>query len=147
MSSNLQWMYKRLIEGLYNLEFVKDVQKFLEFAMNPPEGRDVHGHLLGNGFALRYHVWYLHGESEDTSTDEHERMHNLDHTMNNSPVTVDAYDESGPSTSYHRMVQETVGPSLDLNDRDELPNPDAHKFYDMIDAANQEVWPANSVDT
>ncbi|XP_019256400.1 PREDICTED: uncharacterized protein LOC109234800 [Nicotiana attenuata] len=49
--------------------------------------------------------------------------------------------EPGSPTSYHRMVLDVAGPSFDPIDRDELPNPDAQKFYDMIDSANQEVWP------
>ncbi|XP_059288082.1 uncharacterized protein LOC132041388 isoform X3 [Lycium ferocissimum] len=165
MSSNRQWMYKRLSGGLYHPEFVRGVQQFIEFAMNHPEGRDgerlrcpcnrkkcqnrnfenvhtVHAHLLSDGFKPDYHVWYLHGENEVRGNiDQHERRHNWDHTMNSPPVNVGAFDEPGPSTSYHRMIHEAAGPSFDPNDMEEFPNPDAQKFYDMIDAANQEVWP------
>jgi len=84
MSSNRQWMYKRLAKGLYDPKFIRGVQHFIEFAMSHPEGRDgerlrcpcnrkkcqnrnfenvhtVHGHLLKEGFVPGYHVWYLHG--------------------------------------------------------------------------------------
>ncbi|KAH0773413.1 hypothetical protein KY290_010550 [Solanum tuberosum] len=33
-------MYKRLTKGLYDPEFVRGVQHFIEFAMSHPEGRD-----------------------------------------------------------------------------------------------------------
>ncbi|WMV58507.1 hypothetical protein MTR67_051892 [Solanum verrucosum] len=121
MSSNRQWMYKRLTKGLYDPEFLRGVQQFIEFAMSHPEGRDgerlrcpsnrkkcqnrnfenvhtVHGHLLKKGFVPGYHVWYLHGESEVAETiDQDETMHNWEHTMNNLPVDVSEFDDPGPS--------------------------------------------------
>ncbi|KAH0678992.1 hypothetical protein KY284_020077 [Solanum tuberosum] len=129
MSSNSQWMYKRLTKGLYDPEFVRGVQHFIKFAMSHPEGRD-------EGFVLGYHVWYLHGENEVArSIDQDERIP-WDHTMN-----VGAFDDPTPTTSYHRMVHEAAGPAFFPDDIKELPNPDAQSFYDMLKSANQEVWP------
>ncbi|XP_049388296.1 uncharacterized protein LOC125852607 [Solanum stenotomum] len=164
MSSNRQLMYKRLAKGLYDPEFIKGVQHFIEFAMSHPEGRDgerlrcpcnrkkcqnrnfenvntVHGHLLKEGFVPGYHVWYLHGENEVArSIDQDERIPQ-DHTMNNLPVNVSAFDDPTPTTSYHRVVHEAAGPTFVPDDMEELPNPDAQSFYDMLYSANQEVWP------
>ncbi|KAH0674535.1 hypothetical protein KY290_026642 [Solanum tuberosum] len=101
----------------------------------------VHGHLLKEGFVPGYHVWYLHGENEVArSIDQDERIPR-DHSMNNLPVNVGAFDDPTPTTSYHRMVHEVAGPAFVPDDMEELPNPDAQSFYDMLNSANQEVWP------
>ncbi|KAH0671306.1 hypothetical protein KY285_024010 [Solanum tuberosum] len=106
--------------------------------MSHPEGRD--GERLS--FVPGYHVWYFHGENEVArSIDQDERIHNWDHTMNNLLVNVGAIDDPTPTTSYHRMVHEAAGPVFVPDDMKELPNPDAQSFYDMLDSANQEVWP------
>ncbi|XP_019226844.1 PREDICTED: uncharacterized protein LOC109208231 [Nicotiana attenuata] len=166
MTLNREWMYRRLTRGLYNPEFIRGVEQFIEFAKNHREGRDgerlrcpcnrkkcqnrnfedvltVHEHLLRDGFVPGYHIWYLHGENEVTrNINQHEEMRNWDQSMNTESVNVGAIDEPGSPTSYHRMVLDAAGPSFDPIDRDELPNPDAQKFYDMIDSTNQEVWPS-----
>ncbi|KAK9156174.1 hypothetical protein Sjap_003654 [Stephania japonica] len=48
----------------------------------------------------------------------------------------------GGSTSYHEMVRDLVGPSFDWNRSvEEAPNPQSQQLYDMIDAANVQLWP------
>ncbi|KAH0679248.1 hypothetical protein KY284_020333 [Solanum tuberosum] len=144
MSSNRQWIYKRLAKGLYDPEFIRGVQHFIEFSMSHPEGKGderlrcpcnrkkcqnrnfenvhtVHGHLL---------------KEVARSIDQDERIPQ-DHTMNNLPVNVGAFDDPTPTT----LVHEAAGPPFVLDDMEELPNPDAQSFYDMLDSANQEVWP------
>jgi len=68
-------------------------------------------------------------------------MHKWDHTMNNLPVNVGAFDDPWPTKSYHRLVHEAVGPAFVPIDMEEFPNPDAQSFYDILDSANQEEWP------
>ena len=37
MASNRSWMYSRLVNGLLNLEFLVDLEEFIEFACSKPE--------------------------------------------------------------------------------------------------------------
>ena len=39
------------------------------------------------------------------------------------------------------MVYDAAGPQFNVNIVEESPNPTAQNFYDMLNAANQEVWP------
>ena len=39
------------------------------------------------------------------------------------------------------MVYDAAGPQFNANIIEESPNPTAQNFYDMLNAANQEVWP------
>ena len=47
-------------------------------------------------------------------------------------------------SSYQRMVFDAAGPALNPSAVDELPNPESQKFYDMMHAAENELWPGNS---
>ena len=42
------------------------------------------------------------------------------------------------------MVFDAVGPGLNPPSLDEQPNPEAQKFYDIMHAAENELWPGNS---
>ena len=47
----------------------------------------------------------------------------------------------GSSTTFVQMVYDVAGPQFNVNIVEESPNPIAQNFYDMLNAANQEVWP------
>ena len=47
----------------------------------------------------------------------------------------------GSSTTFVQMVYDAAGPQFNANIVEESPNPTAQNFYDMLNAANQEVWP------
>ena len=38
------------------------------------------------------------------------------------------------------MVMEAAGADFNMDDMDEPPNPEAQKFYDMLKAADNELW-------
>ncbi|KAH6802597.1 hypothetical protein C2S51_034043 [Perilla frutescens var. frutescens] len=51
------------------------------------------------------------------------------------------------SNTYHQMVFDVGGPNLHMDDSvanqipEEPPNPEVQKLYDMLDAADKELWP------
>nr|GMD54464.1 uncharacterized protein LOC109179592 [Ipomoea batatas] len=45
------------------------------------------------------------------------------------------------SNAYHRMVMDATGVEFNVDEIEESPNPEAQKFYDMLKAANQELFP------
>ena len=49
-------------------------------------------------------------------------------------------DNVGPSTTFVQMVYDVAGPQFNANIVEESPNPTTQNFYDMLNAANQEVW-------
>ena len=49
---------------------------------------------------------------------------------------------SNPMNDYHTMVIDAVGHSFNQNyEYEENPNPTAQQFYDMLNAANNPLWP------
>nr|GLL40098.1 uncharacterized protein LOC109179592 [Ipomoea trifida] len=45
------------------------------------------------------------------------------------------------SNAYHRMVMDAAGVEFNVDEIEESPNPEAQKFYDMLKAADQELFP------
>nr|GMD32818.1 uncharacterized protein LOC109146588 [Ipomoea batatas]GMD32820.1 uncharacterized protein LOC109146588 [Ipomoea batatas] len=41
------------------------------------------------------------------------------------------------------MVMDAAGPEFNVDEIEESPNPEAQKFYDMLKAADQELWPGS----
>nr|GMC47957.1 uncharacterized protein LOC109166492 [Ipomoea batatas] len=86
-------------------------------------------HLARYGFVSDYYVWRFHGE----------RI---------VPVDVDR-DVGGPSqmaseeasNAYHTMVMDAAGVEFNVDEIEESPNPEAQKFYDMLKAADQQLFP------
>ena len=87
-----------------------------------------------------YHKWVLHGEQLSDEEDE-------DHVQGR-PFTEDedvgeAEDIPAPevaSTSYHEMVHDLAGPSFTWERTEEQPNIEAQQLYNLIDAANEQLW-------
>ena len=55
---------------------------------------------------------------------------------------MDSTGPSNPMNDYHTMVIDATGNSFNKNyEYEENPNPTAQQFYDMLDAANNLLWP------
>ena len=81
-------------------------------------------------------VWYLHGETKSSIYGD-EALHNANATRHHA-IT----NNVGPSTTFVQMVYDVVGPQFNANIVEEFPNSKTQNFYDMLNAANQEVWPS-----
>ena len=76
-----------------------------------------------------YYIWNSHGEIE---IDYHSTI----------PPTLDGQQENQPS-QYVDMVLDIAGPSFRHNYNngvEEMPNPSAREFYDILQAAQQPLW-------
>lgn len=154
MSRNREWMYRRFDEigGLHS-DFLAGLDTFINFASSQPMFMNgekikcpckrcnnipyknknvVRFHIKKYGFVLDYYTWIFQGETSG-HTVEHRTA---GHITENRTLNID----EGSST-YHTMVMDVAGPDFDDEDIEELPNPAAQKFYDMLKAANQELWP------
>lgn len=148
MNSNREWMYRRFHNGHLNREFIRGLQTFIDFATSQPAWMDggkircpcnqrkcqnkqfldvgtVQYHVGRYGFVSNYYVWIFHGEVTDPNVGE----------ATSSRTSEDACN------AYHTMVLDAAGPDFNIDDMEEPPNPDAQTFYDMLQAADQELWP------
>ena len=50
-------------------------------------------------------------------------------------------EDATTSNAYHAMVMDVAGPTFNPDHMEESPNPTAKLLYDMLNDANQEVWP------
>ncbi|KAH6778240.1 hypothetical protein C2S51_009552 [Perilla frutescens var. frutescens] len=150
---NRDWMYHRYIDGVsgrvVNEEFLRGLNSFIEFACSQPkfmsgdqircpcrklcknkafkDVKTVQAHLLRHGFKFNYEVWTCHGERSAFVEDD----------------APDIGSSSAPN-QYHNMVFDAVGPSLNIDDMDDIeeaPNPEAQRFFNMLQAADNELWP------
>ena len=156
-------MYECLEDGLLKWEYATNVKTFIAFAKSQIQHLDgqkircpcnykkcrnrafheedvVEYHLIRYGFVPNYHKWVLHGEQLSDEEDE-------DHVQGR-PFTEDedvgeAEDIPAPevaSTSYHEMVHDLAGPSFTWERTEEQPNIEAQQLYNLIDAANEQLW-------
>ncbi|XP_031104166.1 uncharacterized protein LOC116007591 [Ipomoea triloba] len=152
MRSSRHWMYTRIRNGLLTEEFLAGLETFIQFATSQHSWMDgerircpctqrkcqntkfldvptVKYHLAKYGFVSDYYIWRFHSES-------------------NVRVDVDR-DVGGPSqmaseetsNAYHTMVMDANALEFNLDALEESPNPEAQKFYDMLKAVDQELWP------
>ena len=149
MSSDRQWMYNRMRGGYLNPKFVDGVHVFVQFAISQPEWTDgprircpcsmcknrkfleienVKLHLVQKGFVPDYYEWRFHGETTTRRNYEQGEGH----------TSAYATESPGP---YHTMVMDAGGPDLDYDTMEESPNPIAKKLYEMLQAADQALWP------
>ncbi|XP_034202728.1 uncharacterized protein LOC117617460 [Prunus dulcis] len=84
---------------------------------------EVHKHLLYNGIKLTYTTWYLHGEGEDDDSDESDES---DSDNDGNDVASTEQDDD-----MHGLIEE--GCPQD-------PNGDAHKFYKLLEEAEQPLY-------
>ena len=149
MSFDRQWMYNRLSGGYLNPKFVQGVHVFVQFVISQPEWTDgprirclfsmcknrkfletknVKLHLVQKGFVADYYEWRFHGET--TTRRNYERGEG--HTS--------AYATKSPNP-YHTMVRDASGLDLHFDIMEESLNPIAKKLYEMLQAADQALWP------
>lgn len=156
MGSDRRWMYARLKDGLLTSEFIEGIEQFITFAKQHPEWMDgdklkcpcnhrkcqnrnyadentIRLHLMKHGFVPYYYKWILHGEPRTSNIDSQ----NINVMIAESVQEVD----NSTSNTYEQMVMDAAGPDFFQDVMEEPPNPSAQKLYDMLQAANQEVWP------
>ena len=77
---------------------------------------------------LDYYVWECHGEAW------------VEVTNNQTTINLEMVDV-GTSIDYHNMVFDAAGSEFTpLEELEEPPNSEAKKFYDMLSAADKELW-------
>ena len=148
MSGNREWMYSRFLpSGNYNPEFVEGLDSFIKFASSKPAYMDidkircpckkcenkcyrdtdeVQYHISRFGFVKNYHIWRFQGESLVESE---------------SAATTDMNFDIGASTTYHTMVLDAYSQFDEEDIEEEPPNDKAKQLYDMLNAADSELWP------
>ncbi|XP_050211563.1 uncharacterized protein LOC126661740 [Mercurialis annua] len=142
METDRSWMYRSHTNGLLTTGYKEHVKEFVRFALRHPtcmtgvqikcpcpkrgcrntSYRDVdvvEFHLLKNGFVKGYQL-----PEQDVEFN---------------------YENEGPSkfSCAQRMILDAAGPEITFPE-DELPNAEAQKFYDMMRAAEEDIWPGNS---
>ncbi|XP_052625594.1 uncharacterized protein LOC128132718 [Lactuca sativa] len=141
--SDRDWMYKRLDHGYLSTTYHASVKGFLDVAfsneatvdgdyircpcfkcknMYYKTRGDVELHLLQNGFTPNYTTWWAHGERNTISQHEEESSNPMQDPME------DDDDDVNGCTQMLMYVME------------ELPNPNAKGFYDMLEDADEPLW-------
>nr|GLL27171.1 uncharacterized protein LOC109166492 [Ipomoea trifida] len=138
--------------GVLTKEFLDGLKTFIEFATSQRTWMDgerircpctqrkcqntkfldvptVKYHLAKFGFVSDYYVWRFHGE----------RILPVDVDRDVGGSSQMASEE--PSNAYHTMVMDAAGVEFNVDEIEESPNPEAQKFYDMLKAADQELFP------
>lgn len=131
----------RYENGILTSQFVRGLESFIEYATSQPlymdgdkikcpckrcdnkpykEIDEVRFHISKYGFVRDYHIWRYHGEATSRC--------------------VDMMDYQ-PSSTYHSMVMDHAGPHFNEDDIEEPPNPEAQRLYDMLNAADKQLWP------
>ncbi|XP_050217634.1 uncharacterized protein LOC126668486 [Mercurialis annua] len=153
-------MYRSHTNGLLTTGYKDHVKEFIRFALRHPacmsgvhikcpcpkrgcrntsyrDVDEVEFHLLKNGFVKGYQVWVFHGERSVLNPPPLAQLPEQD-------VEFD-YENEGPGefSSAQRMILDAAGPEITFLE-DELPNDEAQKFYDMMRAAEEDIWPGNS---
>ncbi|KAL7614981.1 hypothetical protein Lser_V15G06214 [Lactuca serriola] len=146
---NRKWMYERLDDrGHISCIFVNGVQSFIKFASSKKSYMDgdkircpcikFHNkaykkvdkakyHLYKFGFVPNYEFWDKHGESSFDCTPL-----GVDDTY----MSLNEHHEP----SYREMVMDAAGPDFITSTLDEEPNAEDKKFFDMLEAADKELW-------
>nr|GMD12815.1 uncharacterized protein LOC109168299 [Ipomoea batatas] len=154
MSSNRHWMYTRIRNGLLTEEFLAGLETFIQFATSQHSWMDgekikypcnqrkcqntkfldvgtVQFHLAKYGFVSDCYVWRFHGEC------------NLRVDVDQAVGAPSQVASEEASNGYHTMVMDAAGPEFNVDEIGESPNPEAQRFYDMLKAADQELWPGS----
>ncbi|XP_020550342.1 uncharacterized protein LOC110012142 [Sesamum indicum] len=149
MNIDRSWMWRRLDDNGFLLdEFVTRVdQEFLNFAFNNPRflnngqikcpcskcgntrflnRSDAHLHIVKNGFTRGYNIWYAHGESVNTRDD----------------VGGSSTAPQVETSRYRTMVMDAIGHEFSSNFTcaEQLPNPEAQKFFNLLKDADEPLW-------
>uniref|UniRef100_A0A251V5A0 Putative transposon, En/Spm-like, Transposase-associated domain protein n=2 Tax=Helianthus annuus TaxID=4232 RepID=A0A251V5A0_HELAN len=152
-------MYEKIdSNGFLNSEYCDNVELFLDFAfskedvvdtrvnMHGETARDikcpcykcqninyrdratVQNHLFKYGFMLRYEIWSEHGEKSN-------------HDVGQSSTTMEI-DDDDDDDGCKRMVLDNLCSCDYTSSTLEgcVPNPEAKRFYDMLEAADEPLW-------
>ena len=158
-------MYQRLEDGLIRWEFAENVKTFIAFAKSQVNFLDgdkircpcnrkkcrnrafldeetVEYHIIRYGFVPNYYKWSLHGEQlsevDEGEDDEHGGPFvEADYVGEAEGISAPAV----ASTSYHEMIHDLAGPSFAWERTEEQPNIQTQQLYNLIDAANEPLWP------
>ncbi|XP_019171208.1 PREDICTED: uncharacterized protein LOC109166774 [Ipomoea nil] len=144
------WMYQRRTQrGDLNQDFIEGLETFIEFACSKPNFMDgtkircpckrcrhisfeeaemVRFHLCKFGFVPNYFEWNRHGEMS----------HNQTSMEFDANWSLNEQNES--LESYQQMVYDAAGPNLIARNMREEPNVEDKKFFDMLDAADRQLW-------
>ena len=166
MSGNRQWMYRRILpHGEFNPEFLEGLDNFIKFASGKPAYMDgdkircackkcdnkcfrdtdeVEYHISRFGFVKNYHIWRFHGE-RSIEPSENIVENTVENTVESESESESAGNigmdfEIGAPSTYHTMVLDVGGPQFNNEEAEEPPNPNAQQLYDMLDAADNELW-------
>ena len=146
-------MYTRI--NKINKNFVDRVENFITFACNQLgvtnvaelrslcrkfQYREFHTldevkfHLFKKGFIPHYYVWNRYGEQyvHATSTNSKCNIHGEVDTESSNPYRQMILDMAGPDFNATRF-------EFNAEDIDEVPNPNAQKFYDMPSAVDKKL--------
>ncbi|XP_057770744.1 uncharacterized protein LOC130990533 [Salvia miltiorrhiza] len=146
MSENREWMYRRFLsDGALNPDFQRGLQGFIDYANSRRDLMDgekircpcrkcdnirfhtknnVQYHIAKNGFVRDYHIWRFHGEIEMATTE----YHNFE-------------EEEANEDNYQNMVMDIAASQYNIQNIEEPPNPEAQLLYNMLKAADKELWP------
>ena len=163
-------MYKRLNKGKmgYVEEFLEGLEIFLTFASQQPnlesEGKircpckkcknkqilpvpTVRAHILRRGFIDDYYYWTCHGEeapSINPFCDDHpvnaNRSYNVHHGETSGTSNMSDYSHVN---RYEDMIYDAAGlgsTNFGEQNMEETPNIDAHRFYEMLNQAQEPLW-------
>ncbi|XP_019160044.1 PREDICTED: uncharacterized protein LOC109156648 [Ipomoea nil] len=144
------WMYQRRTQrGDLNQVFIEGLETFIEFACSQPnfmdgtkircpckrcrhisfeEAESVRFHLCKFGFVPNYFEWNRHGEMSHNQT-------SMEFDANWS-----LNEQNEPLESYQQMVYDVASPNLIARNMREEPNVEDKKFFDMLDAADRQLW-------
>ena len=154
------WMYRRHVSGVkgVTLEFREGVAKFVTFACGTnldtnlgeircpclkcknckfQPAHIVRTHLYQKGFVNNYYNWTCHGEPFIPNSSIPTSQPNT-----STSVAIDhMYEFANP---FRDMVFDAAGPTfqeeLQCSNLEEPPNPEAQKFYKMLQAADTPLW-------
>jgi len=155
---NRSWMYNRLMLDRrgYTDAFLQGVDDFVSYACqetNVSNGKircpcskcknlkffhfeEVKVHLYKKGFMPEYWYWTCHGESDPTIC------------VDTSPTIFSSQERH--LNKYKSMVYDVAGLEYEMDhdqeinespNMDESPNIEAQKFYELLDAAKNPLWP------
>lgn len=85
--------------------------------------------MVKNRFVSDYYVWIF----------QRERQVRIDIDQNVGEVSYVASEEA--SSTYHTIVLDAAGPEFNVDAMEKPPKPKAQKFYEMLKAADLELWP------
>lgn len=105
-------------------------------------------HLCKKGFLPGYYIWYCHGETEFKRESSNQGADTVYETVGNYNVASENYymvsknyNQYDNLNQYEEMVMDAGGLGFNQGTFYKEPNPESQYFYDMLGAANEQLWP------